>query len=147
MIKIIISILFLIIVLSGVIVYVTLVRRNTILEDENSKIVKVWGISPLNFLVFMCCILLILEFISSFPFLDYMKNRDKRIEYLSSQVDSLQHLCDESKSKMVNFEKTLDNLNKEIDKIKLDNKPSITRVHINNGSYNPSVGKNNNPTD
>lgn len=147
MIKIIISILFLIIVLSGVIVYVTLVRRNTILEDENSKIVKVWGISPLNFLVFMCCILLILEFISSFPFLDYMKNRDKRIEYLSSQVDSLQHLCDESKSEMVNFEKTLDNLNKEIDKIKLDNKPSITRVHINNGSYNPSVGKNNKPTD
>lgn len=147
MIKIVISFLFLIIVLSGVIVYVILVRRNSILEDENSKIVKVWGISPLIFLVFMCCILLLLEFISSFPFLDYMKNRDKRMEYLSSQVDSLQHLCDESKSKMVNFEKTLDNLNKEIDKIKLDHKPSITRVHINNGSYNPSVGKNNKPTD
>lgn len=147
MIKIIISFLFLIIVLSGVIVYVTLVRRNTILEDENSKIVKVWGISPLNFLIFMCVILLILEFISSFPFLDYMEKRDKRMEYLSSQVDSLQHLCDESESKMANFEKTLDKQNREIDKIKLNNKPSVTRVNINNGSFNPSVGKTIQPND
>lgn len=147
MIKIVISIIFFIIVLSGVFVYVTLVRRNAISDDETSKIVKVWGISPLNFLIFMCCILLMLEFISSFPFLDYMEKRDKRMEYLSSQVDSLQHLCDESKSKMIYFEKTLDNLNKEIDKIKLNNKPSVTRVHISNGSYNPSVGKTNQPND
>lgn len=147
MIKIVISFLFLIIILSGVIVYVTLVRRNFILEDENSKIVKVWGISPLNFLIFMCVILLMLEFISSFPFLDYMEKRDKRMEYLSSQVDSLQHLCDESKSKTVNLEKTLDKLNREIDKIKLNNKPTVTRVHINNGSFNPSVGKTIQPND
>lgn len=95
----------------------------------------------------MCVILLMLEFISSFPFLDYMEKRDKRMKYLSSQVDSLQHLCDESESKMVNFEKTLDKLNREIDKIKLNNKPSVTRVHINNGSFNPSVSKTIQPND
>ena len=50
MIKIVISIIFFLIVLSGVFVYVTLVRRNAISDDETSKIVKVWGISPLNFL-------------------------------------------------------------------------------------------------
>lgn len=147
MIKVVISIIFFIIVLSGVFVYVTLVRRNAISDDETSKIVKVWGISPLNFLIFMCVILLMLEFISSFPFLYYMEKRDKRMNYLSSQVDSLQHLCDESESKMVNFEKTLDKLNREIDKIKLNNKPSVTRVHINNGSFNPNVGKTIQPND
>ena len=147
MIKVVISIIFFIIVLSGVFVYVTLVRRNAISDDETSKIVKVWRIRPLNFLTFMCVILLILEFISSFPLLDYMEKRDKRMEYLSSQVDALQHLCDESESKMVNFEKTLDKLNREIDKIKLNNKPSVTRVHINNGSFNPNVGKTIQPND
>ena len=147
MIKVVISIIFFIIVLSGVFVYVTLVRRDAFSADETSNIIKVWVIGPLNFLIFMCVILLILEFISSFPFLDYMEKRDKRMEYLSSQVDSLQQLCDESESKMVNFEKTLDKLNREIDKIKLNNKPSVTRVHISNGSYNPSVGKTNQPND
>lgn len=147
MIKIVISIIFFIIVLSGVFVYVTLVRRNAISDDETSKIVKVWGISPLNFLIFMCVILLMLEFISSFPFLDYMEKRDKKMVYLSRQVDSLQHLCDDSKLKMVDFDKSLDKLDKEIDKIKLNNKSSVTRLNINNGSYNPSVGKTIQPND
>lgn len=133
----IIGIIFFLISIAGIYVYVISVRKNIAsASEEEMRVIKVWGLSPFNFLMFMCFMLFILEFISSFPFQQYMHDRDAEITMISKKVDSLKTSCNCIDFQLKNSMKDIDWLKNNI----VNNKPvkssSANKVYVNNGRYN-----------
>lgn len=136
-----IVIIFGLIALSGIIVYAFSVLKNRQSDnDEDIQIIKVWGLSPLNFLMFMCFMLLVLEFISSFPFQKYMQDRDVEISNIKQETDSLMLIYDGLKLQQTNTEKDLEWLKNYVVCKKPVKTFSTNRVYVNNSKYN-TTGK------